>query len=244
MNPGSPYNMTMTRPQYPPINPADQNPPCNTLYVGNLPMDTSEDELKSIFMKARGYKRLCFRIKSNGPMCFVEFDDTTYATQALNELYGHPLHNSVKGGIRLSYSKNPLGVRSQPNGIVQNGGYPHPFNMAAAGYTNNSIDNHVDRVNGSFKAVSGPPPGIISPPGFNSGNGYSRPSHHESQSSASDNMMFRDPFASTDFMAQQYMEANLGIPAHHFSGGLPPSITGKYGRDSRGSISGFQTMGR
>jgi RNA recognition motif-containing protein len=244
MNPGSPYNMTMTRPQYPPINPADQNPPCNTLYVGNLPMDTSEDELKSIFMRARGYKRLCFRIKSNGPMCFVEFDDTTYATQALNELYGHPLHNSVKGGIRLSYSKNPLGVRSQANGTAPNGGYTNPFNpMGSAGYTNNTIDNHVNHLN-DFRAVSGPPPGIISPPGFNSGNGYSRPSHHESHSSASNDMMFRDPFASTESMTRQYMEQNFGSPIHNFSGGLPPSISGKYGRDSRGSISNFPTMGR
>src|SRR5271170_7250071 len=79
-------------------NPADQNPPCNTLYVGNLPMDTSEEELKALFQKQRGYKRLCFRTKSNGPMCFVEFEDTSFATKALNELYGHPLHNSVKGG--------------------------------------------------------------------------------------------------------------------------------------------------
>lgn len=30
----------------------------------------------------------------------------------------------------------------------------------------------------------------------------------------------------------------------NFSGGLPPSISGKYGRDSRGSISGFSTIGR
>lgn len=97
---------------YPPINPADQNDPCNTLYVGNLPMNTSEDELKALFSKQRGYKRLCFRTKANGPMCFVEFDDISYATRALNELYGHLLSNSVKGGIRLSFSKNPLGVRS------------------------------------------------------------------------------------------------------------------------------------
>ncbi|KAG7109783.1 Cell wall integrity protein scw1 like [Verticillium longisporum] len=65
-----------------------------------------------MFSKQRGYKRLCFRTKQNGPMCFVEFEDVTFATKALNELYGQPLHNSVKGGIRLSFSKNPLGVRS------------------------------------------------------------------------------------------------------------------------------------
>jgi hypothetical protein len=93
------------------ISGGDQNPPCNTLYVGNLPMDASEDELRSMFVQCAGYKRLCFKNKSNGPMCFVEFEDVQYATQALFQLYGNPLSNSTKGGIRLSYSKNPLGVR-------------------------------------------------------------------------------------------------------------------------------------
>ncbi|OAD09082.1 hypothetical protein MUCCIDRAFT_120404, partial [Mucor lusitanicus CBS 277.49] len=88
-------------------NPADQNPPCNTLYVGNLPPNTNEDELRSMFSKCPGYKRLSFRNKSNGPMCFVEFDDAIYAAQALQDLHGNPLSNSVKGGIRLSFSKNP-----------------------------------------------------------------------------------------------------------------------------------------
>jgi hypothetical protein len=46
-------------------------------------------------------------------MCFVEFEDVNHAAKALNELYGHPLGGLVKGGgIRLSYSKNPLGVRT------------------------------------------------------------------------------------------------------------------------------------
>lgn len=106
------------RHNFPPVNPADQNPPCNTLYVGNLPIDTSEDELKAMFSKQRGYKRLCFRTKQNGPMCFVEFEDVSFATKALHELYGHPLHNSIKGGIRLSFSKNPLGVRSGQDGFL------------------------------------------------------------------------------------------------------------------------------
>ncbi|GME86171.1 unnamed protein product [Ambrosiozyma monospora] len=85
----------------PPANPADQNPPCNTL--------------------------LSFRTKQNsangnnahhGPMCFVEFEDVAHATRALAELYGRTLprangnnSNNNKGGIRLSFSKNPLGVR-------------------------------------------------------------------------------------------------------------------------------------
>lgn len=152
-------NQYYIRNNYPPVNPADQNPPCNTLYVGNLPIDTSEDELKAMFSKQRGYKRLCFRTKQNGPMCFVEFEDVSFATKALNELYGHPLHNSVKGGIRLSFSKNPLGVRTgQPGGM--NSSSPMSPQGPLLG------------VNGmgsmqSFSTASGPPPGLTPPPGLN-----------------------------------------------------------------------------
>jgi hypothetical protein len=128
------------RHSFPPINPAEQNPPCNTLYVGNLPIDTSEDELKAMFFKQKGFKRLCFRTKQNGPMCFVEFEDVSFATKTLHELYGHPLHNSIKGGIRLSFSKNPLGVRS---GQITT----PPGPMAS-----------------SFSTASKPPPSLTAPP--------------------------------------------------------------------------------
>ncbi|KAF9112255.1 hypothetical protein BGX27_003728 [Mortierella sp. AM989] len=115
-----------------PINPGDQNPPCNTLYVGNLPMNTSEDELRTLFSRCVGYRRMCFRTKANGPMCFVEFENVECATQALNDLYGNPLSNSVKGGIRLSFSKNPLGVRnSQPSSLASQ---IHNMNNGTAPY--------------------------------------------------------------------------------------------------------------
>ncbi|KAK4163871.1 hypothetical protein QBC43DRAFT_54765 [Cladorrhinum sp. PSN259] len=92
----------------------DENSPCNsnTLYVENLPIDASEEELGALFTKQQGYKRMSFRTKTNGPMCFVEFEDTASATRALTELDGVNLNNSVNGGIRLSFSKNPLGIRS------------------------------------------------------------------------------------------------------------------------------------
>ncbi|KAF8076726.1 hypothetical protein FPV67DRAFT_1407729, partial [Lyophyllum atratum] len=102
-------------------NGVDQNPPINTLYVGNLPtspppsgfpQDYLEESLRELFNSRAGFRRLCFRHKSNGPMCFVEFEDVPYATKALSDLYGHTLKGLVKGGIRLSYSKNPLGVRT------------------------------------------------------------------------------------------------------------------------------------
>jgi hypothetical protein len=128
--------------------------------VGNLPPDTSEEELKALFSKQRGYKRLCFRNKQNGPMCFVEIDEVAMASKALNELYGYKLSNSVKTGIRLSFSKNPLGVRSgQPgsmsasNPLQGPGGVPGGSNLSG-------MHSHM------FSSVSGPPPGLAAPPGL------------------------------------------------------------------------------
>ncbi|KAK9471141.1 uncharacterized protein V1510DRAFT_217841 [Dipodascopsis tothii] len=145
----------------PPANPADQNPPCNTLYVGNLPMNTSEDELKALFSRQRGYKRLCFRTKMNGPMCFVEFEDVAYATRALNELYGRGLSNSVKGGIRLSFSKNPLGVRSNTshnnnnNNSNNNNSNSNSSGNGNGNGNNGSISNGVMGGNNMVNSVSG-----------------------------------------------------------------------------------------
>ncbi|KAI5239560.1 hypothetical protein E4T43_06676 [Aureobasidium subglaciale] len=147
------YQTRNLKHDYPPANPADQNPPCNTLYVGNLPVNTSEDELKSLFSKARGFKRLCFRTKSNGPMCFVEFEDTSYASHALHELYGVQLHNSYKGGIRVSFSKNPLGVRSDNRNHPGMGPHAGP-----PGYGNGMPGSN-------FGAAAGPPPGLPGLPG-------------------------------------------------------------------------------
>lgn len=62
-------------------NVVDQNPPINTLYVGNLPTSQVppgypanylEESLRDLFQRRPGYRKLCFRQKSNGPMCFVE----------------------------------------------------------------------------------------------------------------------------------------------------------------------------
>lgn len=167
MGPNRPYQQSNSHFQgtnMPPVNPADQNPPCNTLYVGNLPVDTSEDELKTVFSKQRGYKRLCFRTKQNGPMCFVEFEDVTFATKSLHELYGHVLHNSVKGGIRLSFSKNPLGVRTGQPGSM---GPSSPM----------SPQGPMPGMNGMsiapFTTANGPPPGLAAPPGLGATQGAS-----------------------------------------------------------------------
>ncbi|KAJ5495151.1 hypothetical protein N7539_000267 [Penicillium diatomitis] len=159
---GYPYGGSQHTPRHslPAANPNDLNPPCNTLYVGNLPPDTSEEELKALFSKQRGYKRLCFRNKQNGPMCFVEFDEVAMASKTLNELYGYKLSNSVKTGIRLSFSKNPLGVRSgQPGSMSASHVLPAP-GIAPGSNNLSGMHSHM------FSSVSGPPPGLAAPPGL------------------------------------------------------------------------------
>ena len=47
----------------------------------------------------------------------VQFEDVTHASRALADLNGDNLGGLIKaGGIRLSYSKNPLGVRTPTSG--------------------------------------------------------------------------------------------------------------------------------
>ncbi|KAJ1939033.1 cell cycle RNA binding protein whi3 [Kickxella alabastrina] len=130
------------------VNTNDQNPPCNTLYVGNLPAGAMEEELRLIFQQALGFKRMSYRAKPcSGPMCFVEFDNIDFATLAMNELDGRMLSNSVGSGIRLSYSKNPLGVRSN-----QPGGAPPAtpvLNSAAAAAVVAAMSGGYHHINGS-----------------------------------------------------------------------------------------------
>ena len=65
----------------------DINIQINTLYVGNLPSSPPpgygpnhlEDSLRNLFSNQPGYRKLCFRQKSNGPMCFVEVSPCLFA---------------------------------------------------------------------------------------------------------------------------------------------------------------------
>jgi len=141
----------------------------NTLYVGNLPAISPpthppnflEESLRALFSRCQGFKRMSFRQKINGPMCFVEYEDVPFASQAIKDLYGHNLVRQspfsspnqltadqgglVKGGIRLSYSKNSLGQRgsSHPTGINSSilGGIAHT--VALAGMSSPSTSNSV-----------------------------------------------------------------------------------------------------
>ncbi|EIN11068.1 hypothetical protein PUNSTDRAFT_51626 [Punctularia strigosozonata HHB-11173 SS5] len=153
-------------------NAADQNPPINTLYVGNLPASPTqagypsshlEDGLRDLFSQQPGFRKLCYRQKSNGPMCFVEFEDVSYATKALNDLYGNTVNGLVKaGGIRLSYSKNPLGVRT-PTSATHGSNSGSPFQSDAFLPRSSAVDMDAtprrDTIGSSYyQAMSTQPP--------------------------------------------------------------------------------------
>ncbi|KAI0340878.1 hypothetical protein BDW22DRAFT_358196 [Trametopsis cervina] len=170
-------------------NPGDQNPPINTLYVGNLPASNSpggspstylEERLRDLFSPRPGYRKLCFRHKSNGPMCFVEFEDVAHATKALNELNGDNLNGLIRGGgIRLSYSKNPLGVRtptSAGSGPMQQQSLGAVQTMFSASEIDNFRSSRRDTgssgvtspTSAYFYTMASPPPRFTSPPSFTS----------------------------------------------------------------------------
>lgn len=167
----------------------DQNPPINTLYVGNLPSSPLppgcgpnhlEDSLRNLFSSQPGFRKLCFRQKSNGPMCFVEFVDVQHATKALNELNGSTLGGLVKGGgIRISYSKNPLGVRTPTNpvggstpqppaGLMALGvGFPSELQLDVSQKSGRDVPGITSPTSSllyGFNVASPPPPRFVSPP--------------------------------------------------------------------------------
>lgn len=169
------------------MNPADQNPPINTLYIGNLPAISPpthppnflEESLRALFHRRPGFKRMSFRQKINGPMCFVEFEDIPYATQAMRELYGNTLNGLVKGGIRLSYSKNSLGQRGnshqQGMGNSMFGGIAHT--VALAGMTSGPANNQLaPGAPGGYAMAAAQPVPIGPPSGAASANDPRRPS--------------------------------------------------------------------
>ncbi|PON21401.1 hypothetical protein TGAM01_v209702 [Trichoderma gamsii] len=94
---------------------SEQNTGSSTLYVYNFPNEASEEGLKAMFSKQQGYKKMLFKTTQAGPICFVEFHDTTSAIKTLLDLYGQPLplYENLKGGVRMSFASNFQGQLSE-----------------------------------------------------------------------------------------------------------------------------------
>jgi hypothetical protein len=106
--------------------------------------------------------------------------DVQHATKALNELNGSTLSGLVKGGgIRISYSKNPLGVRTPTNpvggstqqppaGLMTSGvSFPSELQLDVSqksGRDVSGITSPTSSLLYGFNVASPPPPRFVSPP--------------------------------------------------------------------------------
>ncbi|KAG1326946.1 RNA-binding protein with multiple splicing 2 [Cocos nucifera] len=79
------------------------NPPCNTLFIGNLGENVNEEELRGLFSVQPGYKQMKILRQERNTVCFIEFDDLNSATTVHQNLQGAVLPSSGRGGMRIQY---------------------------------------------------------------------------------------------------------------------------------------------
>eukprot|EP00850_Spirogloea_muscicola_P018230 SM000165S02191 [mRNA] locus=s165:73145:75570:- [translate_table: standard] len=58
---------------YAPVQNTKDNPPCNTLFIGNLGESTNEAEIRGLFENQPSFRQMKILRQHNGPICFVEF---------------------------------------------------------------------------------------------------------------------------------------------------------------------------
>eukprot|EP00775_Hariotina_reticulata_P011795 gene11795-11940_t len=95
---------------------AKDNPPCNTLFVGNLSDAVVESELQSLFGAQPGFQQLKVLRNARAVSCFVEFDTVETAMACHQSQQGAVLSSSDRGPLRIQYSKNPFGKKRDSSG--------------------------------------------------------------------------------------------------------------------------------
>ncbi|KAK6128143.1 hypothetical protein DH2020_038112 [Rehmannia glutinosa] len=104
---------------YVPVQNTKDNPPCNTLFIGNLGENINEEELRGLFGAQPGFKQMKTIRQERHTVCFIEFEDVNSATNVHRSLQGAVIPSSGSVGMRIqypffyedTYSKNPFGKR-------------------------------------------------------------------------------------------------------------------------------------
>ncbi|KAK7851456.1 rna-binding protein with multiple splicing 2 [Quercus suber] len=60
---------------YVPVQNAKDNPPCNTLFIGNLGENINEEELRGLFSAQPGFKQMKVLRQERHTVCFIEFEN-------------------------------------------------------------------------------------------------------------------------------------------------------------------------
>ncbi|KIY96419.1 Cell wall integrity protein scw1 [Monoraphidium neglectum] len=98
------------------------NPPCSTLFIGNLGPGVTEAELRRVFSVQPGYVQLRFSLNQRGVTCFVEFDSVENAVLTHTQLQGQVLETNDRGAMRIQFSKSPLNRKRDAGGNPAGGG--------------------------------------------------------------------------------------------------------------------------
>lgn len=100
---------------YVPVLNTKDNPPCNTLFIGNLGESINEEELRGLFSSQPGFKQMKILRQERHTVCFIEFEDVNSATAVHHNFQGAVIPSSGSIGMRIQYSKNPFGKRKDGN---------------------------------------------------------------------------------------------------------------------------------
>ncbi|KAK3035582.1 hypothetical protein RJ639_034787 [Escallonia herrerae] len=88
---------------YVPVQNTKDNPPCNTLFIGNLGENINEEELRGIFSVQPGFKQMKVLRQERHTVCFIEFEDVNSATNVHHSLQGAVIPSSGSIGMRIQY---------------------------------------------------------------------------------------------------------------------------------------------
>ncbi|XP_021747263.1 cell wall integrity protein scw1-like [Chenopodium quinoa] len=113
---------------YVPVQNTKDNPPCNTLFIGNLGENINEDELRGLFSIQPGYKQMKVLRQERHTVCFIEFEDLNSASHVHHNLQGAVIPSSGSVGMRIQYSKNPFGKRKDSNHLAAAAAAAAPMN--------------------------------------------------------------------------------------------------------------------
>ncbi|GER28343.1 RNA-binding (RRM/RBD/RNP motifs) family protein [Striga asiatica] len=88
---------------YVPVQNTKDNPPCNTLFIGNLGENINEEELRGLFSAQPGFKQMKALRQDRHTVCFIEFEDVNSATNVHRSLQGAVIPSSGSVGMRIQY---------------------------------------------------------------------------------------------------------------------------------------------
>ncbi|KAF8400389.1 hypothetical protein HHK36_013687 [Tetracentron sinense] len=88
---------------YAPVQNTKDNPPCNTLFIGNLGENIVEEELRGLFSVQPGFKQIKILRQERNTVCFIEFNDVISASSVHHNLQGAVIPSSGRGGMRIQY---------------------------------------------------------------------------------------------------------------------------------------------